>query len=319
MSDPIELSHKLEASFAHLLAEAGQLDDEERVNADLGDGWTAVAVLAHVAFWDDFQTRRMQAALSGASAATGFARGPQSNEERRDADRARSFDDALLAAETARAALVEFVAGLSREQLETKYAEGHSVLYLGGLVRHMVQHAREHARQIEAYCGSMRRWNKADLRAFLLTQHDNLMKSIAGLDEATIVTTEVTPGWTIRDTLVHVLAWHEYAYDLLRTWPEASDEVTTKWAWIRETGSIDATNQRLLEQRAELDMIAIADGLMTYHRRFLRLLDHADEATLSSQGTVGTVVRAMSSLFYDAAGHEAEHAAVIWQWRSTRR
>jgi uncharacterized damage-inducible protein DinB len=318
MSDSIELSHKLEASFADLLDAAGQLDDEERVAADLGDGWTAAAVLAHVAYWDDFQTRRMQAALSGASAAAGFARGPQNNEERRDADRVRSFDDALRAAETARAALVEFVSGLSPEQLETKYPEGHSVLYLSGLVRHMVQHAREHARQIEAYCGSMRRWSKADLRTFLLTQHDNLMKSIAGLDETTIVTTEVTPGWTIRDTLVHVLAWHEYAYDLLRTWPEPSDEVTAKWAWIRETGSIDATNQRLLEQRAELDMIAIADGLMTYHRRFLRLLDQADEATLSSSGTVGTVVRAMSSLFYDAAGHETEHAATIWQWRSTR-
>ena len=316
---PSDLCSELEESFAFLLAEASQLDEEERAQADLGDGWSATAVLAHVAYWDDFQRRRMEAALHGTSAAAGFRRDGVSNDERRDADRTRSFDEARHAAEAARAALIAFVRDLTPAQLETKYPEGQSVLYLGGLVRHMVQHAREHAQQIEAYCGSMRRWSKDRLRAFLVAQHENLMSSVAGLDEATLLAAEVTPGWSIRDTLVHVLAWHEHAYDLLRTWPQPTADVHAKWDWVEAGASIDAVNVRLLEERADLDMIAIADGLMTYHRRFLRLLDAADETALTSTGVAWAANGAMSSLFYDVALHEVEHALDIWQWRNARQ
>ena len=36
---PSDLCSELEESFAFLLAEASQLDEEERAQADLGDGW----------------------------------------------------------------------------------------------------------------------------------------------------------------------------------------------------------------------------------------------------------------------------------------
>lgn len=154
MPQATELCHQLESSFAALLEAAGQMNDEGRADIDLGDGWTATAVMAHVAYWDDFQRRRMEAAVSGASARAGFPRGKESNDQRRDEDRTRAFDEVVEAAVAARDKLIEFVRLRTDAQLEAKYPEGQSILYLGGLVRHMVQHALEHAQQIERGAGS---------------------------------------------------------------------------------------------------------------------------------------------------------------------
>ncbi|MEZ4581057.1 MAG: hypothetical protein R3A10_05315 [Caldilineaceae bacterium] len=101
------------------------------------------------------------------------------------------------------------------------------------------------------------------LRAFLVTQHENLMGSVAGLDERTLLDAEVAPGWSIRDTLVHVLAWHEHAYDLAHRGRSPPPMCTPSGIGWRPALPIDTVNVRLLEERADLDMIAIADGPMT--------------------------------------------------------
>ncbi|RME60902.1 MAG: hypothetical protein D6790_08595, partial [Caldilineae bacterium] len=51
---------RLERSFARLLRVAALLNEEEVHRPCLAGGWTPAALVAHVAFWDDFQRRRME-------------------------------------------------------------------------------------------------------------------------------------------------------------------------------------------------------------------------------------------------------------------
>ena len=203
---PAHLARQLERSFAGMLATLALLEPAEIEAARLENGWTPQAVVAHVAFWDEVQLRRMQDALAGRSATTGFVRPPESNDERAAADDGRSLDAVMAAAHSARRALVEFAASLTPAMLAQGYAEGDNTLLLVERLTHMTNHTRNHARDIGAYCGSMRRWRRDGLRAFLVQQHANLLDSIAGLDEATILSTHVCGFWSIRDVLAHVLS-----------------------------------------------------------------------------------------------------------------
>ncbi len=61
-----ELAQRLRETYTGLRA---ALDQTPPAAADAG-GWSARQVLAHVAFWDRYQTDRLQRALAGESAPT---------------------------------------------------------------------------------------------------------------------------------------------------------------------------------------------------------------------------------------------------------
>lgn len=310
---PADLALQLERSFANLLATLALLEPVEIESARLEHGWTPKAVVAHVAFWDEVQLRRMQDAVAGRSATTGFVRPPESNDERAAGDDARSLDEVMAAAQSARRAMVEFAASLTPVQLAQGYAEGDNTLSLVERLTHMANHARSHARDIGAYCGSMRRWRRDGLRAFLVQQHANLMDSIAGLDEATILSTHVCGFWSIRDVLAHVLSWNEFGYLVMKGWPQVDHAAISPWI----NGSEDTINANLLAARADLDMIAIVDWLTTYHRRVLTRYDKLGDAELASSGDQGWGTQGeLADLLYSLALHATEHAEDIWRFRA---
>jgi uncharacterized damage-inducible protein DinB len=311
---PAHLARQLENSFAGLLATLALLEPAEIESARLENGWTPQAVVAHVAFWDEVQLRRMQDALAGRSATTGFVRPPESNDERAAADDARSLDAVMAAAHSARRAMVEFAAGLTPAQLAQGYTEGDNTLSLVERLTHMANHARSHARDIGAYCGSMRRWRRDRLRTFLIQQHANLMDSIAGLDEATILGTHVCGFWSIRDVLAHVLSRNEFGYLVMKGWPQVDHATISPWI---SGGDSDAINANLLAARADLDMIAIVDWLTTYHRRLLTRYAKLGDAELASIGDQGWGTQGeLADLLFSLALHATEHAEDIWRFRA---
>ncbi|MEZ4581058.1 MAG: hypothetical protein R3A10_05320 [Caldilineaceae bacterium] len=85
---PSDLAHELKSPSHFMLAEASQLDEDERAQADLGDGWTATAVLASMSPIGTTSSagawrRRWTAPLSRDR----VSQHGVSNDERRDADR----------------------------------------------------------------------------------------------------------------------------------------------------------------------------------------------------------------------------------------
>ena len=317
MSDkPEMLAAQLQESYAGLLHTLALLEQEEIEHGRMANDWTPKALVAHIAFWDDVQTRRMQAALDGAAAATGFARPATTNDERAVVDAGRPLDAVLSDADAARERLVHFAAGLSPDQLALTLPERDSTLVLRERIEHMVRHTRTHHQELWAYCGSMHRWTRPRLRAFLVQQEENLMASIGGLSEAVLTTAPVEGDWTIRDVLVHILAWREYGYLVVKHWPAVDTGVIAAW---RAESAVDVLNAGLRQARAALNMIDIADGLTTYHRRLMKLFDQATDADLASTGDHGWGdMGELSAFFYGLAHHEMEHAAKIWEFRVGR-
>ena len=314
MSDtPEMLAVQLRERYAGLRHTLALLEPEEIEHGRMANDWTPKALVAHVAFWDDVQTQRMRAALSGASSDTGFARPSSTNDDRAAADAGRPLDAILTAADAAREGLASFAAGLSPEQLARLLPEGDTSLVLRERIEHMIRHTRTHHQELWAYCGSMRRWTRPRLRAFLVQQEENLMASIGGLSEAVLTTAPVEGDWTIRDILVHILAWREYEYLVVKHWPAVDAGVIAAW---RAESDVDVLNAGLRQARAALNMIDIADGLTTYQRRLMRLFDQATDADLASTGDHGWGdMGELSAFFYGLAHHEMEHAAKIWEFR----
>jgi len=311
---PAQIARELQATFTHLHQTLALLEPHELETARLAGGWSPQSVLAHVAFWDDFQTQRLQAVVAGKAARNTRTTPLLDNDQRAQVDAARPWDEIVAEAEAARAQLIAFAVSLSSDALDTAYAEGKKTLLPRHLLNHMIKHTHLHTQEIARYCGSMQRWSRATLRSFLVTQHANLMDSISGLTEATILATPVCGAWTMRDVLVHVLSWHEFGYQVLKQWPKA--DPATLQAWLGAAGT-DVINARLLAARADLDMIGVVDWLTTYHRRMIHRFDQFSDAALASQGDYGWgETGEASGFFYELALHDAEHAEQIWRHRA---
>lgn len=305
---------QLQTAYDRLWRNLDLLDANEVETSRLASGWTPKALLAHVAFWDDYQRQRMEAARRGTSAQHGFVYPTLDNDARAQLDDKRPWDDIVAAADRARQALIDFAQSLDTATLTHEYPEGQTTLSLTKLLEHMVRHTQVHAQEIAAYAGSMERWSRPDLRLFLFRQHNNLMDGLSGLTEETVLTTQVCGSWSIRDVLAHVLSWNEFAYAVLVGWPTVAPAKIAAW---QGADGIDAINARLMAARADLNMIDLCDGLMTYHRRILRAFDRASDEQLRSISQHGLGNEgSLSAFFYRFALHEARHAEDIWHFRA---
>ncbi len=156
--DPELLARQLEQSYQQVWQALNLLEPAEWEQPCLHAGWSPKVLLAHIAFWDDFQTRRMQAALHGAWAET-IPRPAQDNEARAVADAARAWDDIVAEADRNRQRLVDFCRSVTADQIRAIYREGgkeRPVLQI--LLPHMAHHAREHAAELVRYSESRERW-----------------------------------------------------------------------------------------------------------------------------------------------------------------
>lgn len=128
---------------------------------DAGE-WTSTQVLAHVAFWDRYQTQRLQRGLAGNS--TPGELDEQANAALENDDRAATEHRTNAEVETesaaAREALVEFVRSLSEDALHTPYEEGDWPLSLVQLIHQVgIWHVRAHTASLPSgppYSGNTR-------------------------------------------------------------------------------------------------------------------------------------------------------------------
>jgi hypothetical protein len=279
-----ELARQLQSSFDRLRLTLTELEAVEIIGATMANGMTPAQELLTLAREDWAGVERIVPNLQPPPA-------PQES-------------DALWGLQTARTFLCNLV---SRDhmpaQVITNASSGET---LQTLLQTRIRATKETAYRVALFCGSTRRWRREQLRTFLIDRHHNLMASIGGLTEAALLTERVCGKWSIRDLLCHVLAWNE--------WPSPRPETIQRWM---AAGAIDAINDQLMEERAALDMIGVADGLMTYHRRIVRALSRSSDEALASIGDLGWGESGeLSYLFYTMAVHEAEHAEEIWRWRA---
>lgn len=309
---PEEYARQLEESYRRFSEILALLEPVEMDAACLPDGWSPLATVAHVAFWDDFQRRRMEAALSGAWAET-VPWPVEDNDSRAGADASRAWEEVLAEADANRQKLVEFARGLSPEQIGAVYREdGRERPVVQILLEHMPKHVREHARTISAYCGSWQRWGRTGFRTFYARQSWNFLDTISGLSEATCLTVPVVGAWPVRDVLTHVLVWDEYCYQLARQWPAV--EPATLAPWVE--GGFDEVNERLVAEKAGMGMIDLLDALVTVHRRILRHWDRLSDEAIQTEAEYGWGQKGtLLGVLYGLSIHTAEHAAQLYEAR----
>lgn len=309
---PAEYTGRLVQSYQRFIDSLALLNPEEYTSPCLPDGWTPVAIVAHVAFWDDYQRRRMEAALTGAWAEQ-MPRPVEDNDTRAAADGSRIWEDVLAEADANRQKLVDFSRGLTTEQIATIYREGgqeRPVLQI--LLEQMSRHVREHSQTIANYCGSWQRWGRTGFRAFYARQSWNFLDTISGLSERTCLTVPVLGDWSVREALAHVLLWDEYCYAVAKQWPAVDMATLAQWT----EGGFDGLNERLLAEKAGMGMIDLLDGLVTVHRRILRCYDKLSDEAIQAEAEYGWGQKdTLMGVLYTFASHTAEHAAELYEAR----
>ncbi len=309
---PEEYTERLIGSYRRFSETLALLEPEEYAVPCLPEDWTPVATVAHVAFWDDYQRQRMEAALTGAWAEH-LPRPAEDNDSRAAADSALAWDDVLSKADTNRRKLVDFSRSLTAEQIAAVYVEGGNerpVLQI--LLEQMSRHVLEHSRTIHAYCGSWQRWGRTGFRAFYARQSWNFLDTISGLTEATCLTVPVAGEWCVREMLVHVLVWDEFCYQLAQQWPSVDLATLTHWT----EGGFDQINERLVNEKAAMGMIDLLDEMVTVHRRILRQYDRLSDEELQAEAEYGWGQKgSLLGVLFDFSSHTAEHAAQLYEAR----
>ncbi|MBI3958222.1 MAG: DinB family protein [Chloroflexi bacterium] len=309
---PDEYADRLVQSYQRFSEVLALLEPTEYAAACLPDGWTPVATVAHVAFWDNYQRRRMEAALTSAWAEQ-LPRPAKDNSVRAAADASRSWEDVLAEADANRQKLVHFARGLTPEQIAGVYREGgqeRPVVQI--LLDQMARHVRGHGQTIHNYCGSWQRWGRAGFRVFYARQSWNFLDTISGLSEATCLGVPVVGEWCVREMLAHVLVWDEYCYQLAKQWPNV--DMTSLAPWVE--GEIDEVNARLVGEKVGMGMIDLLDGLVTVHRRILRHYDRLSDEAIQTVCEYGWGQKdTLMDVLYGIATHTAEHAAQLYEAR----
>ena len=307
---PEEYTDRLIHSYRRFSETLALLEPAEYTAACLPDGWTPVAIVAHVAFWDDYQRRRMEAALTGAGP---LARPAEENNERAALDASRPWEDVLAEADANRQKLVDFSRSLTTEQIAALYREGDSERpLLQILLEQMARHVREHGQTIHSYCGSWQRWERTGFRLFYARQNWDFLDTISGLSEQTCLSVPVVGEWRVREMLAHVLVWDEYCYELARQWPSVDLATLTRWI----EGSFDEVNERLVGEKAGMGMIDLLDALVTVHRRILRHYDRLSDQAIQTVVEYGWGQKdTLIGVLYGIATHTAEHAAQLYEAR----
>lgn len=323
---PEEMAKQVTAAHERLWWTLSLLEPQEMETGAMADGWSPKVLIGQIAAWNIIHTRRMiKMARPDLVSFIERANGGLMQEEELARLRAR---DPMRAAVDARLPLDAVLSELERAQtwttgfLTDESSDLHRYLVsetaepeVFSIFDAMLGEMRQRTRTLRRWCGSMRRWKKQDLLALLEAQHELLMESIAGLDETTILTTITHEPWSMRDELVHVLAWNEFGLILVDAWPNTKKDDAL--SWLNEAGeSEDEINERLHAERINMNMIEVVDALATVHRRTIKRLEAADDVMLASEadwffGASGE----LAGFVYAMAIHQAEHSEWLWRTR----
>ncbi len=317
---------RLERSYFTFRWTLSLLEPEECNRPCLANGWTPIATVAHIAWWDDFQRRRMEAALRR-DCARQIPWPTESNDERA-ANESRAWKTVLAEADGARAQLIEFALSLTREQIEADYeiverasarerrGEDATRPLVRQLLTRMPQHVEEHTAELRRYCISLARWGRDGFLRFYRRQFDNFLSAITGLTEETCVSIPVCGDWSVRDLLAHTLVWDEYAWEVIRRWPDLDLPALAPWT----DADADTINARLLAAKADMSMIDLLDGLATFHRRIIRRYRRLNDEQIQAETEYGWGEQTnLIGFLYYMSVHTADHAAEIYAARAEGR
>ena len=168
-------------------------------------------------------------------------------------------------------------------------------------LHNLLEHDYLHAFAIWRWRADAGVLHRDDFLGYLRAERNELLATLGGLYEEDMAAVPVCGHWTMRDVLAHILSWDE---ETLRTAQHWSEE--RPW----QDGALydDEWNDEEVAKRADLDAVALADGLATCHRKLLLLFQELDDQALTAEARAPWGERmTLLSFFYEMAIHDRAH------------
>lgn len=141
--------------------------------------------------------------------------------------------------------------------------------------------------------------------------HEELLKSLSGLDE-TALSKPMTPGkWSIRDMLAHLIYWNQWCLEYVRE----------RWAGGTPQGfptesSFDQLNKEAAEQWAGHSPEQMFEELDRIRRDTLDLIKEIGPEGIKEKWLDNGRETEIGQFFDSFAGHQLYHCKQIWEWRA---
>jgi hypothetical protein len=214
-----------------------------------------------------------------------------------------SLEDVVDELDGIRGQLLKIARRLSNQNLYARFeveATGGSQS-LAESLHNLLDHDYLHAFAIWRWRAEMGVLHRDDFLGYLLDQRNELLGALGGLYEEDMVVVPVCGQWTTRDVLAHVLSWDEEALLTAQHWSEERP-------WQDGALYDDEWNEEEVAKRADLDAIALADGLATNHRKLVLLFQELDDQALIAEARAPWSERmTLLSFFYEMAAHDSVH------------
>jgi hypothetical protein len=129
------------------------------------------------------------------------------------------------------------------------------------------------------------------------------MDSLGHLTEEELTAVEVVGKWSVKDVVAHVWSWVDEAVLTAKAWQ-------SRRPWQEGVNYDDAWSEKQVQARSALPLINVVDGLTGAHRRFVHLLDMAEDDALEQIDKAPWEEESMTlvDFYYSMAGHYQEHA-----------
>lgn len=215
-----------------------------------------------------------------------------------------SLNDVMDELDGTRRQLLKLVRKLSEHELYEDFPVGNTdqMKSMADVLQYMAEHDYSHASDIWQWRVRMGLLKRDRFRDLILIERRTFMDSLAGLFENDMVRIEVCGHWTVKDVMAHILSWDEEAFRTVQCW-------TTERPWQEGALYDDEWNEKEVQKRRPMNVIDLADGLATYHRRWLQIFDQTSDQELVQMGLASWGERmALISFFYEMAGHDAVHS-----------
>lgn len=226
-----------------------------------------------------------------------------------------SMDEVMDELDSLRQQILKYLRKLSNQALLTTHPVGTTgeQQSIADVLQHTATHDRLHSAGIWRWRVEAGLLYRDEFRGRLMWERRELLNSLGGMHEQDMVSVQVCGFWTVRDVMAHVLSWDEEVYRTLKHW-------TGEREWQHGALYDDEWNEQQVNERAQMDVIELADGLATYHRRIVQFCDQQEPAALTTVANApwGEPM-SMLSFLHEMAGHDGVHRAQIARMRGGRR
>jgi hypothetical protein len=181
---------------------------------------------------------------------------------------------------------------------------------IADVLHNTVAHDYLHANGIWQWRSAAGLLHRDQFQRSIMQARRDFLDALWGMHEREMVSIKTCGTWTVRDLMAHVLSWDEEVYRTVKHW-------TGDRSWQADALYDDEWNERQVNERARLDVIELADGLATYHRRLLLFLAKQKPADLVAVAAAPWGERmTMLSFLHEMAAHDALHRSQIESMRN---